>query len=268
MNHRGTGAGAVVVALVTAASPSFAHDTWIVSAPPRVRSGGAVVLHVTSGMAFPRFETAPDPSRIERAEWRIGERSGTFTSFDKGDSSLSISGRVATDGVAVVYVEFHPRDIDLAPEEVGEYMDEIGAPESVRRAWEKEGPDAKFHETFTKHAKTYVKVGESGDAKGCLGPVGFAIDYLPERDPASLKVGDTLAIKVIRGGQELESFAVGTVCAANGKTLLQRTSKSGMVAITVDAAGWWLVRGTELRRKSDGTWASDFTTMTFYVGNE
>ena len=259
---------AAAVVLGSLSSPSFAHDTWIVADPPQVRSGGAVVLHVTSGVAFPRLETAPDPSRIDHAEWRLGDLRGALTSFDKGDSSLTVRGRVNTDGVAVVYVEFNPKDIDLEPDEVGEYMDEIGAPESVRRAWQEAGPDAKFHETFTKHAKTYVKIGDSGDAKGCLGPVGFAIDYLPERDPTSLKVGDTLALKVIRGGMQMESFAIGTVCASNGKTMLQRTSRSGMVAISIDAPGWWLVRGTELRRNADGTWESDFTTMTFYVGNE
>jgi uncharacterized GH25 family protein len=241
-----------------------AHDTWIVCKPPVVRSGGEVSLHVTSGMAFPAFETAPDVSRIQSCAWRIGGKTGTLETFTAGKDNLTVSGRVNTDGVAVIYMEFHPKEIDLQPDEVTEYMDEIGAPESVRRAWKEAGPDAKFHETFTKHAKTYLRVGDNGDAKGCLGAVGFNIDFLPDRDPTALKVGDTLAIKVIRGGMEMESFAVGTV-SGSGKTNLQRTSRSGMVAIPIDAPGWWLVRGTELRRKADGTFASDFTTLTFFV---
>lgn len=258
--------GLLAAVIITATAPaSFAHDTWIMCTPPVIESSASVSLHVTSGMGFPAYDTAPRPERIARCEWRIGGKKGTLSSFATEDTTnLVVSGRVHTDGVAVIYAEFHPREIDLEPDEVTHYLDEIGAPESIRRAVKDAGPDAKFHETYTKHAKTYLRVGEKGDAKGCLGPVGFAIDFLPERDPTSLKVGDTLTIKVIRGGEELEGFSVGTV-NGQGKTAMQRTSQSGMVAIEIDAPGWWLARGTELRRKADGTWESDFTTLTFFV---
>lgn len=252
----------VLVAML--APVSFAHDTFIMCTPPVIKSGGVAELHISSGMAFPKYETAIDPARIRRCEWRGGGREGSLTSFEKGETSLIASGRVTTDGVAVIFMQMHPKEIDLTPEEVDEYMEEIGAPESVRRSWKESGPGAKFHETYTKCAKTYLRVGDSGDAKGCLGPVGFSIDFLPERDPTALKVGDTLTIKVIRGGDELEGYPVGAV-RGNGKATLQRTSKSGMVALQIDTPGWWLVRGTELRRKADGTWESDFTTLTFYV---
>lgn len=247
------------------AFPSFACDTWIVADPPRVRSGGTVGLHMSTSTSFPEFETGPRSSHVAKCAWRVGERQGTLTSFVEQDSSLSVQGRVNTDGVAVVFVEFLPAEIDLDPESVTEYMDEINAPESVRRAWKDAGPDAKFHETYTKHAKTFLRIGEGGDATSCLGPVGFAIDFLPNRDPTSLKVGDTLTIKVIRGGDELEGYAVNAVCGANQKKTVQRTSDAGMVALKIDSPGRWLVCGTELRRNADGTWESDFTTLTFFV---
>jgi uncharacterized GH25 family protein len=254
----------LAAALLVAARPALAHDTWLMCTPPAIKSGGNVTMHVTSGMAFPAHEAAPDPSRIARCEWRIGGKQGALAEFDKQAESLVVSGRVNTDGVAVIYAEFHPKEIDLTPEDVEHYFEEIGASESVRKAWADAGPDAKFHETYTKHAKTYLRVGDSGDATGCLGPVGFAIDFLPESDPTSLKVGDTFTVKVIRGGDELEGFAVGAV-SGKGKASMQRTTQAGKVAFDIDAPGWWLVRGTELRRNADGTWESDFTTLTFFV---
>jgi uncharacterized GH25 family protein len=254
----------LALAIAVASAPvCFAHDTWIVCTPPVIKSGATVSLHVTSGMAFPAYDTAPEPSRIKSCEWRIGGRSGSLSDFKKETKSLAVSGRVTTDGVAVIYTEFEPKEIDLTPEEVAEYMEEIGAPEGVRRAWTESG-ETTFHEKYRKHAKTYLRVGEGGDAAGCLGPVGFNIDFLLDRDPTTLMVGDALVVKVIRGGDELEGFAVGAV-RENGKATLERTSKSGMVSIAIDTPGWWLVRGTELRRNADGTWESDFTTLTFYV---
>jgi uncharacterized GH25 family protein len=249
------------------AVPVAAHDTWIVSGTPAIKAGGSAVLHVTSGVSFPKYEYAPEPLRLARAEWRVGENRGNITSFEKGDSTLMMRGRALNEGTAVVCVEFHPNDIDLEPEEVEHYLEEIGAPESVRRAWEEAGPGARFHETYTKRAKTYVRVGDGGSDPSCLEPTGFAIDFLPDRDPTSVKPGDTLAIRVVKGGDdEMEGLAVGAVCGADGRAMLQRTNQNGVVLVPIHAAGWWLIRTTELRRQVDGSWQSDFTTMTFYAG--
>jgi hypothetical protein len=253
---------ALLAIVVTA---TFAHDTWIVCDPAVVPSGRTLSIRMTSGEKFPAFETAPEAERVAKAEWRIGDKRGTITEFKQEAKTLVASGRVTTDGVAVIAVEFHPKEIELPADQVSEYLEEIGAPESVRRAYEKDGVKAGWHETYTKHAKTYVRIGEGGDASGALGTVGFNIDFLPDSDPTALKVGDTLAMKVIRGGNELESSPVFVVCGATGETIMPRTNKTGMILVKVTSPGWWMVRTTELRRQSAGVWESDFTTMTFYV---
>jgi len=53
-----------------------------------------------------------------------------------------------------------------------------------------------------------------------------------------------------------------------GDSQLLRTNEAGKVSFKISSAGWWLVRGTELRRQADGTFESDFSTMTFYVSGE
>ena len=76
-------------------------------------------------------------------------------------------------------------------------------------------------------------------------------------------------LKFVRGGDdEMEQFAVGLVCGATGASELARTNESGMVSFSITSTGWWMVRGTELRKKSDGTFESDFVTMTFYVAGD
>ena len=247
------------------ASAACAHDTWIFSDPAVVPSGRMLFLRMTSGEKFPTSETAPAAERIASAKWRIGEESGSITDFKKEEKELVAGGKVTTDGVAVVAVEFNPKELQLTPEQVSEYLEEIAAPASVRKAYEQDGVKAGWAETFTKHAKTYLRIGAGGDSGGALGPVGFAIDFLPDSDPTALKMGDTLAVKVIRGGSELESSPVFVVCAATGATTMPRTNKTGMILINVTSPGWWLVRTTQLRRQSAGVWESDFTTMTFYV---
>jgi hypothetical protein len=152
--------------------------------------------------------------------------------------------------------------MDLDAEQVAHYLDEIGAPEAVRQEWDGESG---FHETYTKHAKTFVRLTGDDADPSCLRPVGFTIEFLPDRDPTAVKVGESLAVKAVKGGNEMESFAVGVVCGATGESTLLRTSKAGFVSFPITDGGWWLVRGTELRRKADGTWESQFSTMTFFV---
>jgi len=252
-----------MLAMVT--TTSFAHDTWIVCDPAVVPAGRALSVRITSGEKFPTLAVAPDADRIAKAEWRIGSRTGTIDTFKPEANCLVASGRVSTDGVGVIIVEFKPKEIELTPDQVTAYFDEIGAAEGVRKAYEQDGASAGFTETYTKHAKSYVRIGVGGDASGALGPVGFSIDFLPDSDPTALKVGDTLAIKVIRGGDELESSPIRVVCGATGQSTVLRTNKAGMVVVDVAAPGWWLVSATQIRRESAGTWESDFTTMTFHV---
>lgn len=255
----------MIMILALFVTASLAHDTWILCDPAVVASGRTLSVRVTSGEKFPASESAPDAERVAKAEWRIGDKRGAITDFKKEDKSLVASGRVTADGVAVIAVELTPKQIELTPEEVADYLEEVAAPASVRRAYEQDGVAAGFHEIYTRHAKTYVKIGSGGDASGALGPVGFAIDFLPDSDPTALKVGDTLAVKAIRGGNELESCPVAVVCGATGEAIMPRTNKAGMMVIKITSPGWWLVSTTELRRKSAGVWESDFTTMTFYA---
>jgi uncharacterized GH25 family protein len=248
------------------ATATFAHDTWIVCDPAVVPSGRTLSVRMTSGEKFPTMETAPEMDDIAKASCRMGDVVKMLSNYKNETKSLVASGKVAgDDGVAVITVEFKPKTIELTPEKVSEYLEEIAAPAAVRHAYEQDGVAAGWHETFTKHAKTYVKIGSGGDASGALGPVGFNIDFLPDSDPTALKVGDTLAMKVIRGGNELESCPVGVVCGATGEAIMPRTNKSGMMLVKITSPGWWMVRTTELRRQSAGVWESDFTTMTFYV---
>ena len=248
------------------AGAAFAHDTWLVADAPVLRAGQPLALHATNGTNFPKFGLAPDPAGVARAGWRIGSQRGEITSFEREESTMVARGRPLAEGVAVAWLDFLPKETDLDAKEVEHYFDEIGAAESLRQAWANAGPGATFHETYTKHAKTFVRVGDAPADRACLEAVGPAVEFLPDRDPTSLSAGDTLAVKVMKKGNELESFAVGAVCGADGSTTLQRTNKAGYVRIVIHRGGWWLIRGTELRRNADGTWDSDLSTMTFYAG--
>src|SRR6266487_3558027 len=140
-----------VSVLLLFATSGFAHDTWIVPDRFTAKRGVTITLDMTSGMGFPALEYAIKPDRVGRAFARVGGRTTTLTPRSAAHSlrfALTPSG----EGVATMAV-------DLAPEQVKKYLEEIGADASIRQAWTEQPEPKKWHEEYTKHAKTFVRVG-------------------------------------------------------------------------------------------------------------
>ncbi|HEX5131383.1 MAG TPA: DUF4198 domain-containing protein [Candidatus Krumholzibacteria bacterium] len=249
--------------LLLLAPAVFAHDTWILvhSTGP----GRTVELHITSGMNFPEDEAGPRAARVAECGWRLGDRSGVFGRLVESDSALVVTARTDRSGTAVAWAAFKPREIDLDDAEVEEYLDEIGAPEKLRRTWESAGAGRVWHETYTKYAKTFVSIGDGDEDPSCIPALGSAIELVPLRDPTVLAAGDSIVVRVLKKGYSVSGQAVGAVCGDDGSTEIKYSNKSGHVAFALHRGGPWLLRATELRRQSDGTWTSDFTTMTFFA---
>jgi len=247
-------------------SSAWAHDTWLLPRVSHVTEGKRATVDLTSGMSFPNLESGIKSGRIASGAWRVGGKKGKLDRWQEEDSSLVMHLTPTAAGTATLYLTLKPKEIDLDAEEIAHYFEEIGASEALRRDWESSPSPHGFHETYTKHAKSFVRVGDAGEDESCIRPVGLAIEFIPQRDPTALTVGDSLYIKVVKGGDdEMEAFPVGMVCGATGESILKRTNQNGFVAFPITDAGWWLVRATELRRNGNGTFESDFSTMTFFV---
>jgi uncharacterized GH25 family protein len=99
-------------------------------------------------------------------------------------------------------------------------------------------------------------------------PLGLALEIVPERDPTTLRVGDALPVRVLRGGQPLAGFALGYVSSGETREHVAVTDAEGRATAMLDVRGTWLVHGTDLRRAVgaiDREWESDFTTMVVAV---
>ncbi|MCA1592319.1 MAG: DUF4198 domain-containing protein [Acidobacteria bacterium] len=252
--------------LLALAASAPAHDTWLLAHRTRVAPGASVTLDLTSGMAFPGLETAIKPERVERARFRLDGRVEDINRRLAGKHSLMFSTRLVSRGVAALWVELKPKSIELKPSDVEEYLEEIGASEDVRRAWTS-GPK-RWRELYTKHAKTYVRVGAAGvDRTSWAEAVGMKLEIVPEKDPTKLVAGDEFPVRVLRDGQPLANFPVGIVREGDKKGVNVKTDAGGRVSFRVERAGRYLLRGTELRASTQPAfdWESDFTTMTFEV---
>lgn len=258
---------AFTLTAILIAAAARAHDTWLLPAKFRAAPGGKVELALTSGMAYPVSETAIDPARIERSGVRLAGKTTELTLGEKGKDALSLAGATPSAGVATLFVELHPRTLDLTPEEVDEYLAEIGAAPSVRERYLASPAPRRWRETYTKHAKTFVRVGEPSADRSWTEPLGLAFELVPESDPTALRPGQELAVRLLRGGKPAAGMAIGLVREGSPDGVLRTTDDAGRATFPLPKAGRWLLRATDLR-PSDGKdvdWQSDFTTLTFEV---
>lgn len=258
----GTGTWLVLAGVLSA------HDTWIIPSSPTVSRGQTVSFDLTSGMAFPANEVGVRPDRLVKASIRLGAEVSDLEREAEGKKALRLGIRPSKGGVAAVWVESKPRDLELKPEQVREYLTEIGAWESVGKKWESEGK-GRFRESYTKHAKTHVRVGDSEDA-GWSQPVGMELELIAEKDPTRLTVGDEVTVQLLESGRPVPNLAIGLQAANQKKGSLTHTDSEGRAQILLDRGGWWLIRATKLApsSKPDLDWETRFTTLTLHVGSK
>lgn len=260
------GLGLALASLVAVADLS-AHDTWLLPASMRAAVGQPVVLSLTSGMAFAADDFPIVPTRVERATSRLNgatERLGTPTS---AALSLRYTWTPRAAGIAGIAVELAPKTLTLASDKIEEYFADINASKELRAQWAAIPAPKRWRESYSKHAVSYVRVGEPANDTTWRQPLGTGFEIVPEVDPTSLRAGQTLSVRVVRGGRAISKLEVGLQYDGDTHVAFATTDAAGRAKIVIPRAGRWLVNCTDLRRTNGKNleWESDFATLTIAV---
>ncbi len=250
--------------LVTSAS---AHDTWLLPEHFETAPKTKVTLELTSGMAFPALEKGPKRARVQAAMCRLAGQTFDITEISEEPQSLRFVTDVPAPGIATFWVKFPPKEIELKPEQVHEYLEEIGASAALLKEWSGMKPP-RWRELYSKHQKTFVRVGAPPpDDHSWKEPVGIALEIVPEQDPTAVKPGGEFSVRVLKDGKPFPDFPLNAVAGGETKGETRKTDAEGRVSFLLGKAGPWLLRGTEVRKSSkpEADWESEFTTLTLEV---
>ena len=257
---------AVAMVMILVATSAYAHDTWLLANAHIVRIGDPVTVSLTSGEAFPNDDFAIDLMRVKRAVVRARGQTKLLTHPMPGKVALRYTWTPTEPSVASFGVELLPKTLTLAPDKIEEYLGEIDASPAIRSEWKSLGGKRAWVESYAKHATAWVRAGDTRDSSWRT-PLGLGLEIVPERDPTMLRAGDTLVVRVLRGGAPKPDFAVGAIREGTTKARFSRTDAAGRARVVLGGAGRWLLNGTDLRRSTRPTytWESDFVTATVYV---
>lgn len=270
--------------VLLAASSLEAHDFWLVPDAFRVKPGNTISVRGQTSSLFPTSLSAVTVDRVAEARI-IGQSSDEpVRGLSQAGTSLVVRQRVTGAGQRIVAVRTHPRSVRESAEGFRRYLVLEGAPEALAR-YEREGllPVDSITRRYTKYAKTIVEVGSRGP-RAFSRPAGHTLEFVPVSDPAKVRAGTRLKVRLLANGVPLAGahFLVGSApenMALRSDSIRARaaaqhdvklvTDSRGEAEINISRAGLWNVRTLQIVPSNPGSgadWDVHWATLVFRAG--
>ena len=262
---------ASAIATLLLSATAQAHETWIMPPSFSAKPGAALDVQLTTGALFPTPEFNTQSDDVVYARLRQRDRIVDLKDRNTEPKTLRLRGPALQEGTAVVYALLPPAEVQLSLTQVAQYFDEIKAPASVRGEWAAQRRNqAKWTESFTKQAKTCIRVAGDGAKPaadtGCQRAVGLPLEIVPIDSPLGAKVGQSIRVRLLWQGKPMANAAVGLMVEPSADRHFAITDANGVATVKLEAAGRAVLFSVYLRPlKTVGDWQSDFTTLTFLV---
>lgn len=254
--------------LLTAASPAAAHDYWLEPDTFFPQLNSSVALRLLIGDGFVNEQERPFQKKLTLRLELIG--AGKTTDL----AALAEEGRKPLAKVHIdkpgCYWVVLDRDwayLTLEAKKFSAYLLEEGLQNILDERAKAKEMNQPGKERYRRYLKCLLRAGaESDDA--WKRTFGQALEIVPLANPAGLKVGDTLHVKVLFEGKPLTK-APTFAHARSGKDVNRtalKTDQQGIAAIPLKSTGPWLVRLVHMRRCTADAkvdWESHWSSFTF-----
>lgn len=244
-----------------AAHAVSAHDTWF---EPLGQPGAAgTLLSLGTGDRFPQQEFPIGAEQVSTAACAKAGGPLRLEPLRSSARALLMRAQAAGEGASSCWAQLVAFDIEIPPDKVALYLDEIHAGEALRARWsvlQAEGLPWKEH--YTKFAR--IELGSAEHTPASL-PSGMAMDLVFDTPSQPLRAGRPQAVRALRDGRPLPGLWLELVDAGGASAGWQRSDEAGRATFTAPRPGRWLLRGVDLRPAPASSWDSRFVTLAFEV---
>ena len=271
----------VAIAILLGVGVLYAHDFWIVPNAFQVTSGGLLEVRGQTGVRFPISQSAVAPDRVSEARVSGASSDERIEDLIVSGKSLLIRHRPSGAGQRIVAVTLASRSTRTTPERLQRYIALEGAPELAER-YSREGAYPKTDsvtQVAGKFAKTILEVGHGGP-RAFAKTVGHALELVPLNDPAGLRAGEALVVRLLFHGRPVVGAHLRAGAAPPGVTALSdsapaipagqrdavsETGPDGTARVVLGSPGLWNVRALHAAAAGGETWEVYFATLVFDV---
>jgi uncharacterized GH25 family protein len=249
-----------------------AHDTWLIASPADAGSG-LLRLELGFGNRFPVREGGPPANSVHAAGCREAgaTREQALLPRQERPEFLELRARVNDARGAACWVELKPHSVELAPELVPQYFDEIRAPAAQRELWtHQRSRGARWRESYRKFMRIELPGRGAAPAPADLATLrqaqGLGLEIVPTGGEP-IRIGQPATFQVLLDGQPLAGLAVQLVSERSPLGIWRETDAQGRLRETLPFGGQWLLRATRLEPPGNDTdpWRSRFVTLVFHA---
>lgn len=262
----------IAVATLVFATPAVSHEFWIAPEQYQVDSGANLQAHFRNGEGFEGRSLSYFDKRSARFEIIAG---GTITSLAprSGDKPAFTLPGDTPDGLIVVVHETTPSTLTYREWEkflkFAAHKDFPNAATDHNSAgWSQE----KFKESYTRHAKALMAVG---DGTGADQTVGMATEFTALANPYASTFNNEMQVLLTYDNQPRPDAQVEVFARAPDGTVavtLHRTDAAGIATIAVSPGYEYLFDAVVLRKADnpdanpdEPLWATLWAALTFQV---
>ncbi|HYD16648.1 MAG TPA: DUF4198 domain-containing protein [Candidatus Nanoarchaeia archaeon] len=251
-----------LLAICLLSAVASAHDLYLITGTADSMEKACAGI----GERFPNSDNAVTSDRVER--FRFVSGTGSSDLKGKGDRTYFCAPLPAGQS-GVVEMVIPPRYIRLDAKDFNEYAAAEGfdGPLSLRK--QRGQTDSPGREVYSRYSKLLVGTGAD------LRPLNHVLEIVPEKDPASLRSGESLPVRVLFRGKPLSGVKVSAMYAdapAKGHSfpVSAFTDQQGRAELKLDRPGLWYTRLSHMTpaQDPDFEWRSFFATLTFRAGGQ
>ena len=251
----------VIAALAFLVAPwALAHEFWIEPSSFRPAVGSVVTARLMVGEGFLGEALPRNESHILR--FIQASSAGETPMLGNLGNEPAGAARVQAPGFFLIGYESRSREVKLEGKTLESYITSEGL-EPFFPA-DRTQP---IQDHFSRYAKSLlVAEGSEAPAGGWNHKLGFALELIPEADPAALKAGEKLPVQLLQAGKPLAGALVSARRKGPGeKKVSVRTDALGRVLLPVDGAGVWLIHAVWMRPVAgkSAEWESLWASLTF-----
>lgn len=252
------------------ASTSEAHDYWLQPDSYYPKLLDTVSVRLLVGDGFVSDQERPFQKKLTLRFQQVNstttiDLSALATQGEKPVAKLKLE----KPGSHFLVMDRLPAYITLEAKKFNHYLEEEGLHTILAERKKTNEADKPGREKYTRHLKCFLQVGEVLDdvwQKSFQQP----LEILPLANPATLKVGDMLQVKIIFQRKKLPAAPLFAYSQNEGKIHKQslHTNPEGIAAVRLTHSGHWLVRLVHMRRchtdpKAD--WESYWAALSFGI---
>lgn len=226
-----------------------------------------------NGYSFPQSENTTPIDKLK--DVLVFSKTVNIEVTNLRDMGTSVEGeaRVAQKGNLVVAACTVPSYLDLPVNDFEKYIRQEGLGHVLEASVEG-GPvpaplTKPVRERFSQYAKSLLLTDASNDI--LQRPVGAALEFIPEKNPAYLRRDERLPVRVLWNGKPavgLQVEAAYTTGEFGESRIIGRTDRDGRVYVTLGKKGFWRLHTVAMERCRDPR-AADFessrATLTFEI---